>query len=251
MKAFSKKNCWSTVDNLRRGLKVLAPFYWNLATPPRCRFAQCDLSLWQALVQEKQVDNTPAFSPEFCKCTEQMEISGMCCSGRICFQEEFFLLYFGVQHELNCTAAWVLPAKEVVPLERIHLLEFRFLQQAVTQSWVYVHITAKRIYQNELHLVNWANLDNMGSGCQSNTGHPHVSTVHGCGVKEVSLLDALKRLKKGVSDSGIAANKNICKGIGSNSAFVCSQTERVQKEEIHDHSIPCFSLPSFFCLSSY
>lgn len=52
-----------------------------------------------------------------------------------------------------------LPAKEVVPLEIIYLLEFGFLQQAVTQSWVYGHVTVarERNDQNTHHLVNWAN----------------------------------------------------------------------------------------------
>lgn len=49
-----------------------------------------------------------------------------------------------------------LPAKQVVPLERIQLLEFRFLQQAVTQSWVYGHVTVarKRKDENTHHPVN-------------------------------------------------------------------------------------------------
>lgn len=49
-----------------------------------------------------------------------------------------------------------LPAKEVIPLETIHLLEFRFIQQAVTQNWVYGHVTVarERKDQNTHHPVN-------------------------------------------------------------------------------------------------
>lgn len=39
---------------------------------------------------------------------------------------------------------YVLPAKEVIPLERLYFLVLWFLQQAVTQSWVYGHVTVKR-----------------------------------------------------------------------------------------------------------
>lgn len=87
--------------------KNLVPFYWNLARPPRCRFAQCDLSLQQALVQEKQVDDTPAFSPEFCKYTEQMNkylgINIARGYQEYVYRMNHFLLYIGVQHELDCT----------------------------------------------------------------------------------------------------------------------------------------------------
>lgn len=52
-----------------------------------------------------------------------------------------------------------LPAKEVVPLERIHLLEFRFLQQAVTQSWVYGHITVGRQREfTKMSIIWWTEL---------------------------------------------------------------------------------------------
>lgn len=48
------------------------------------------------------------------------------------------------------------------------------------------------------------------------------------------LEDALKRLPyKGVSDCCLAANKKICKGFGTNSAFAYSQT--VQMEKTQDH----------------
>lgn len=45
-----------------------------------------------------------------------------------------------------------LPTKQVVPLERIHLLEFRFVQQAVTQSRVYGHVTVGR-EMTRIHII--------------------------------------------------------------------------------------------------
>lgn len=136
--------------------------------PLRCQFDQCGLSLWQVCVQEIQAGSTRAFSPEFykhkkmwydkCTGTRGRDIRDAFPGikrGRIIFS-----LYSMVKHEWTEHS---LPAKQVIPLERIHLLEFRFVQQAVTQSWVYGHVTVGR-EMTTIHTIQWTEPLTSGAG---------------------------------------------------------------------------------------
>lgn len=81
------------------------------------------------------------------------EISGLRCQE--CYRKDH-LFFIQRMRLIGLNITGDLPAKEVIPLETIHLLEFRFIQQAVTQSWVYGHVTVarERNDQNTHHPVN-------------------------------------------------------------------------------------------------